>query len=64
MTDIKTPNLDPNSADTKQNATTVEHQLSDDLMSQFIVRIEDDLGTSVNAAALASAMGNGTPDTN
>jgi peptidyl-prolyl cis-trans isomerase D len=64
VTDIKTPNLDPNSADTKQNASTVEHQLSDDLMSQFIIRVEDDLGTSVNAAALASAMGNGTPDTN
>lgn len=64
VTDIKTPNLDPNSADAKQNASTIEHQLSDDLMSQFIIRVEDDLGTSVNAAALASAMGNGTPDTN
>ena len=64
VTDIKTPSLDPNSADAKQNASTVEHQLSDDLMGQFIVRVEDDLGTSVNAAALASAMGNGTPDTN
>jgi peptidyl-prolyl cis-trans isomerase D len=64
VTDIKTPNLDPSSADAKQNASTIEHQLSDDLMSQFIIRVEDDLGTSVNAAALASAMGNGTPDTN
>jgi peptidyl-prolyl cis-trans isomerase D len=64
VTDIKTPDLDPNSADTKQNSTTLEHQLSDDMMSQFIIRVEDDLGTSVNAAALASAMGNGTPDAN
>lgn len=65
VTDIKTPSLDPNAADAKQNAVTVQHQVSDDLMSQYIIRVEDDLGTSVNSSALADAMGNGAPsDTN
>jgi peptidyl-prolyl cis-trans isomerase D len=64
VTDIKTPSLDPNSADSKQNAVTIQHQLTDDVMGQFVVRIEDDLGITVNTAALADALGHGAPDTN
>jgi peptidyl-prolyl cis-trans isomerase D len=66
VADIKTPALDPEAADAKTNALTLQHQLTDDVMGQYVTRVEDDLGTSINAAALAQAMGNGTstPDLN
>jgi peptidyl-prolyl cis-trans isomerase D len=64
VTDVKTPNLDPNSADTGKIGQTVQQQLSDDISSQYMVWLENDLGTTVNAAVLAQATGNNAPDTN
>ena len=64
VTDIKTPPLDPNSQDAKTVAQKVQSQLSDDLAGQYIARLEDDLGTKINAEALAQTMGNSAPDTN
>jgi hypothetical protein len=43
---------------------TVQGELSNDLIGQYIARLEDDLGTSVNASVLAQAAGNSAPDTN
>ena len=67
VTDVKTPNPDPNSPDAKHAAETVQHQMTDDVTGQYIARLENDLGTNINAAALAQAMGNSTgnggPDT-
>jgi peptidyl-prolyl cis-trans isomerase D len=63
VTDVKTPNLDPNSADAKLTAQTVQRQLSDDAMGQYVAWLESNLGTSINSTALAQAMGNSTPDT-
>jgi hypothetical protein len=42
----------------------VQGALSTDLIGQYVARLEDDLGASVNAAVLAQATGNGPPDTN
>ncbi|HTP90155.1 MAG TPA: SurA N-terminal domain-containing protein [Xanthobacteraceae bacterium] len=64
VTDDKTPALDPNAPDIKTLAQTVQRQLSDDIMGQYVAWLEDDLGTTVNTAAMAQALGNGTPDTN
>ena len=64
VTDIKTPKLDPNSADGKRIEQTLHSQMSDDLIGQYVGWLESDLGTSINSAVLAQAMGNGTPDTN
>lgn len=64
VTDVKTPPRDPNSDAAKKIAETVEHQMNDDLIGQYVARLEDDLGTKINAAVLAQAMGNGAPDTN
>ncbi|HEX4410735.1 MAG TPA: SurA N-terminal domain-containing protein [Xanthobacteraceae bacterium] len=61
VTAITTPDVDPNAADAKTNAVTLQHQLTDDVMGQYVGRIENDLGTTINASALAQAMGNGTP---
>ena len=34
------------------------------MFGQYMAWLEDDLGTSINQAALAQAIGNGAPDTN
>jgi peptidyl-prolyl cis-trans isomerase D len=64
VTDVKTPDLDPNSADTGKIGQTVQQQLSDDVIGQYMVWLENDLGTTVNAAVLAQTTGNNAPDTN
>jgi peptidyl-prolyl cis-trans isomerase D len=65
VTGVKTPALDPNSAEAKDLQQTVQRQLGDDVIGQYVARLENDLGTNVNAAVLAQAMGqNNAPDTN
>jgi peptidyl-prolyl cis-trans isomerase D len=65
VTDIKTPALDPNAQDAKTIAQKVQSQLSDDLAGQYVAWLENDLGTKINAEALAQTMGNSAaPDTN
>jgi peptidyl-prolyl cis-trans isomerase D len=58
VTDIKTPKLDPNSADAKNIAKTVQQQMADDLIGQYMAWLEKSLGTSINTGALAQATGN------
>ena len=64
VTDIKTPSLDSNSQDAKTVAQKVQSQLSDDLAGQYVAWLENNLGTKINAAALAQTMGDNAPDTN
>jgi peptidyl-prolyl cis-trans isomerase D len=65
VTGVKTPALDPNSTEGKDLQQTVQRQLGDDVIGQYVARLENDLGTNVNAAVLAQAMGqNNAPDTN
>jgi peptidyl-prolyl cis-trans isomerase D len=62
--DVNTPSLDANSPDHERMVQSVQGALSTDLIGQYVARLEDDLGASVNAAVLAQATGNGPPDTN
>ncbi len=64
VTDVKTPHFDPNSADAGSIGKTVQQQLSDDMNGQYMVWLENDLGTTINPAVLAQATGNNAPDTN
>jgi len=64
VTDVNTPALDSKSADGERMAQKVQRDISEDLVGQYISRLEDDLGASVNASVLAQATGNGAPDTN
>ena len=57
VTDIKTPPLDANSANAKTIAQTVQSQMADDVIGQYMAWLETYLGTSINGAALAQAMG-------
>ena len=58
VSDVKTPPLDPNSAEGKSLEQTAQRQLSDDLFGQYLAWLEDNLGTTVNQATLAQALGN------
>lgn len=62
--DVNTPGLDTNSPDHERMAQTVQRELSADLTAEYVTRLEDDLGVSVNASVLAQATGNSPPDTN
>ncbi len=57
VTDIKTPKLDVNSPDVKTVSQTVQRQMADDVIGQYMAWLETNLGTSINGAALAQAMG-------
>ncbi len=64
VTDVSTPKLDANAAYEKRIIEVVERQTVDDVFGEYLAWLEDELGTSVNRAALAQALGGGsTPDT-
>jgi len=62
VVEVKTPPLNANSPDSERIAQTVQRGLSADLTGQYVARLEDDLGASVNASALAQASGGTAPD--
>ncbi len=62
VVEVKTPPLNANSPDSERIAQTVQRELSADLTGQYVARLEDDLGASVNASALAQASGSTAPD--
>lgn len=64
VTDVKTPTLDPTSADAKSLDQTLARQLSNDLFDQYVAWLENYLGTTVNQTVLAQAVGNGAQNTN
>jgi peptidyl-prolyl cis-trans isomerase D len=63
VSDVKTPPLDPNSADGKKLNELLQNAMSQDIFSQYVAWLENDLGTTVNQSTLAQAEGtNPTPE--
>jgi peptidyl-prolyl cis-trans isomerase D len=63
VNDVKTPPLDPQSPEAKSLDQTLKRQLGDDVFGEYLAWLEAYLGTSVNQAGLAQALGNSTtPD--
>jgi peptidyl-prolyl cis-trans isomerase D len=62
VTEVKTPALDPNSADGKKLDQLLQVSIGDDIFGQYIAWLEKDLGTTVNQSMLAQATGSGTPE--
>ncbi|HKS85698.1 MAG TPA: SurA N-terminal domain-containing protein [Pseudolabrys sp.] len=60
VTDVTDPPLDPNSAQGKAVTTTLENSYSDDLLTEYIGRLESDFGVNVNQSALNQVVGGGT----
>ena len=63
VSDVKTPSLDPNSPAGKNLDQMLQRQSSDDVFGQYVAWVEAYLGTTINQAALAQAVGNAAPDT-
>lgn len=59
VTDISVPSLDPASADAKRIGDDLKRALSDDIMGQYILRLQNDLGVTINQGALRQAIGGG-----
>jgi peptidyl-prolyl cis-trans isomerase D len=57
VTDVKTPTLDVNSADGKKLVQLLQTSLGDDVFSQYVAWLENDLGTTVNQSVLEQAAG-------
>lgn len=61
VSDVKTPPLDPNSADGKKLVQLLQQAISDDVFNQYLGWLEDNLGTKINQTALSQAVGNTPP---
>jgi peptidyl-prolyl cis-trans isomerase D len=59
VTDIKIPAFDPNSPAAKGIFDQLRSSYNDELLGQYLARLEADLGISVNQAALNQAIGGG-----
>jgi peptidyl-prolyl cis-trans isomerase D len=57
VTDIKLPTFDAASATVQGIRNQLKSSYNDELMTQYVTRLETDLGTSVNQSAIAQATG-------
>jgi peptidyl-prolyl cis-trans isomerase D len=64
VTNVSTSKLNADSPEMKRIADLLKKQQSDEIVEQYMAWLQNDLGTSVNQAALAQALGNNGPDTN
>ena len=64
VTGVADPKLDTNLIEIKNLEDVMKRQISDDIQGQYVTSVEDNLGFSVNRAALEQALGNSAPDTN
>jgi peptidyl-prolyl cis-trans isomerase D len=57
VTDIKVPTFDANSATVKNISDQLKNSYSDELMTQYVRRLETELGSSINEAGVSQAIG-------
>ena len=57
VTDIVDPPVDPASEDTKKLKASLDRALADELVGQYVVKMESDVGVAINQAAVAQITG-------
>ncbi len=57
VTDIKVPAFDANSTAAKAITDQLKGAYNEELLSQYVTRLENDLGTTINQAGVAQAVG-------
>jgi peptidyl-prolyl cis-trans isomerase D len=60
VTDVKAPSFEAGGAAAKPLQDQLRTSYGDELLSQYVVRLETDLDTSINQQALSQAVGRGT----
>jgi len=61
VTDISIRGLDPASAEAKRIDDDLKRALADDIMGQYLSRLQNDIGVSINQSALRQVIGGGEP---
>jgi len=62
VSDVRVPTLDTSTPEAKRIEDGLRRGLEDDLVGQYVARLETDLGVSINANALSQATGGGSND--
>jgi peptidyl-prolyl cis-trans isomerase D len=57
VTDIKVPPFEPDSLTTAKTIDQLKDAYNNDILSQYVTRLESDVGTDINQKALAQAVG-------
>ena len=57
VTDIIEPTLDPNSPEAKTLRENLKNSITQDILNQYIVQLQNDLGTTINQNALRQVAG-------
>jgi peptidyl-prolyl cis-trans isomerase D len=60
VTDVTVPELDMASEESKRIVETLKNAYADDLLTQYITRVQSDIGVSINQTALNQVVGGGT----
>src|SRR5262245_5554051 len=64
VTDIVTPALDAASKEAKQLSETLNRGLSDNMLFEYIAKLEDEIGVTINQSALSQITSGGAGDVN
>jgi len=60
VTDISDPKLDPIAPDTQKLETSLQNSYADDVVGEYLARLETELGVTLNQAAINQVIGGGT----
>ena len=63
VTDVTDPKLDMASPDAKRLEASLQNSYADDIIGEYIARLENDFGVTINQQALNQVIGGGTGDT-
>ncbi len=62
VTDIKVPAFQPDAPDTAKMMGQLKEPYNADMLNQYVIHLEHELGTTINQAALAQATGGGSDE--
>jgi peptidyl-prolyl cis-trans isomerase D len=57
VTEIKVPSLDPEAADAKRIDEALRQRATEDLIAQYITRLQSEVGVTINQNALNQVAG-------
>ena len=60
VTEIKVPPLDPEAADAKRIDEALKARITEDLIAQYLARLQSEIGVTINQSALNQVTGGGT----
>jgi peptidyl-prolyl cis-trans isomerase D len=62
VTDVTEPAFNANAPEAKQLSASLQNSFADDIVGQYIARIESDIGVKINQTALNQVVGGGAPN--